>query len=177
MSDDLFNGNISIEEALAKLRVRLLNLTSRNRLLNFKHSPGKSLQFLPCSPHHIYQRLLIAQNGQVPILPVPEPGRGDWVTIGERLARPDAKEHARNLGLLTTSDATNTATHHDLQTLYYQDALESRCRKLARESESAIAESGKGNQESLQSALDPLSERYSPDTSMEGLDDSERRCI
>ncbi len=39
--DQLFSGNISIQEALRLLRLRLLDLTARNRLLNFKHSPGK----------------------------------------------------------------------------------------------------------------------------------------
>jgi hypothetical protein len=33
-------------EALQKLRLRLLDLTGRNRLINFKHTAGKSLQFV-----------------------------------------------------------------------------------------------------------------------------------
>jgi hypothetical protein len=49
-ADELFAGRLPIQEALAKLRLRLLDLTSRNRLLNFKHSPGKSLQFVHSVP-------------------------------------------------------------------------------------------------------------------------------
>ena len=39
-ADDLFTGRVPILKALEQLRLRLLDLTRRNRLLNFKHSPG-----------------------------------------------------------------------------------------------------------------------------------------
>ncbi len=39
--DDLFNGRLPILDALNKLRLRLLDLTRRNRLLNYKHSQGE----------------------------------------------------------------------------------------------------------------------------------------
>ena len=39
----LFSGKVPIEVALNELRLRLLDMTGRNRLINFKHSPGKSL--------------------------------------------------------------------------------------------------------------------------------------
>jgi hypothetical protein len=45
-TDDLFTGRVPILEALKKLRLRLLDLTRHNRLLNFKHSPGKCIQFV-----------------------------------------------------------------------------------------------------------------------------------
>lgn len=36
----------TLSNALAQLRLKLLDLTGRNRLINFKHTPGKSLQFV-----------------------------------------------------------------------------------------------------------------------------------
>ncbi len=44
--DDLFGGRLSLEQALQKLRTRLLDLSSRNRLLNYKHPKGRSIQFV-----------------------------------------------------------------------------------------------------------------------------------
>jgi len=38
-----------IKAALNELRLRLLDLTGRNRLVNFRHSAGKSLQFVHTS--------------------------------------------------------------------------------------------------------------------------------
>ena len=45
----LFGGSVSIKVGLNQLRLRLLDLTGRNRLINFKHTPGKSLQFIHSS--------------------------------------------------------------------------------------------------------------------------------
>ena len=44
-----FAGKLPIAVALNELRLRLLDLTGRNRLINFKHTAGKSLQFVHSS--------------------------------------------------------------------------------------------------------------------------------
>jgi len=44
--DELFGGGLPIAQALQKLRLRLLDLTARNRLLNFKPTASKTLQFV-----------------------------------------------------------------------------------------------------------------------------------
>ena len=36
----------ALTSALEQLRLKLLDLTGRNRLINFKHTAGKSLQFI-----------------------------------------------------------------------------------------------------------------------------------
>ena len=51
-----------LSSALEQLRLKLLDLTGRNRLINFKHTPGKSLQFVECSPVDIYQKLVESNN-------------------------------------------------------------------------------------------------------------------
>ena len=39
-----------LTSALEQLRLKLLDLTGRNRLINFKHTAGKSLQFVEGHP-------------------------------------------------------------------------------------------------------------------------------
>src|SRR5438552_9768372 len=89
VTDELFAGRLPIKEALAKLRLRLLDLTSRNRLLNFKHSPGKSLQLVDSSTDKVFAKLLTNQGATVAVKPVPEPERDRWVRVNGRLSRPD----------------------------------------------------------------------------------------
>lgn len=45
LAGELFSGKLGVEEALTKLRTRLLDLTMRNRLLNYRHPKGRSFQF------------------------------------------------------------------------------------------------------------------------------------
>jgi Protein of unknown function (DUF4011) len=44
--DELFSGKFSVAEALEKVRNRLLDLSMRNRLLNYEHPKARSLQFI-----------------------------------------------------------------------------------------------------------------------------------
>lgn len=85
----LFGGRLPIEAALNELRLRLLDLTGRNRLINFKHTAGKSLQFVHTSLDATFRRLLSDQSSRVGITPLPEPDRAAWVMRGGRLARPE----------------------------------------------------------------------------------------
>ena len=80
----LFGGRLPIEAALNELRLRLLDLTGRNRLINFKHTAGKSLQFVHTSLDATFRRLLADQSSRVGITPLPEPDRAAWVTRGGR---------------------------------------------------------------------------------------------
>ena len=76
--NNLFNGSIPIPAALQKLRMRLLDLTGRNRLVNFKRSAGKSLQFVQTSIAATFQRITADQTSRVSIAPVPAPDRKDY---------------------------------------------------------------------------------------------------
>src|ERR1700730_8361916 len=81
-------GHDSLLAALEQLRFRLLDLTGRNRLLNFRHSTGRSLQFVEGQPAAIYEKLVEAANrASVNILGLPEPGRRDWIDRNGRLSR------------------------------------------------------------------------------------------
>lgn len=147
----LFSGKVPIEVALEQLRLRLLDLTGRNRLINFKHSPGKSLQFVHSTIDGVFTRLT-EQNNRVAITPLPEPDRSEWVQKNGRLARPDPKEWAGRLGMSTgyALDDVKTGarqpaypvTGADLRTLYFAEDLGKHCRKLEREAKLAIEETG-----------------------------------
>lgn len=41
---EIFSGGITVAEAIERLRTRLLDLSSRNRLLNYRHPKGRSVQ-------------------------------------------------------------------------------------------------------------------------------------
>ena len=144
VADDLFAGRLPIQEALAKLRLRLLDLTSRNRLLNFKHSPGKSLQFVHSVPDKVFSKLLSNQGATISLNPVPEPDREFWIRTNGRLSRPEVKDHAKHCDISTSYDlAPNDGWEGGaVRALYYPDELARHCRKLAREARSAIEETG-----------------------------------
>lgn len=133
-----------IRDALGRMRLKLLDLTSRNRLLNFKHSPGKSLQFVSSSLDVVFRRLNGNASVLVPVNPVPEPQRHLWVrTTDGRLLRPAAKEHAKSLDIDTSYELSDDqGADHGVRALYYADELARHCRKLGREAKSAIEETG-----------------------------------
>lgn len=147
----LFSGKVPIEVALEELRLRLLDMTGRNRLVNFKHSPGKSLQFVHSTIDGAFKRLS-EQNNRVAITPLPEPAKSDWVQKNGRLARPEPKDWAGRLGISTGYQLETKAAKgpqdpyavnpSDLRTLYYAEDLGKHCRKLEREAKLAIEETG-----------------------------------
>ncbi|HZW13217.1 MAG TPA: DUF4011 domain-containing protein [Noviherbaspirillum sp.] len=147
----LFGGDVPMREALYRLRLRLLDLTARNRLLNFKHSPGKALQFIQSDPDAVFHRLIESPtSSKVSIVAVPEPERRAWVMRNGRLTKPDAREYASSLGLSTSYELPrhneriprNVASGSQLWTLYYSEELGKHCRKIEREAKLAIEETG-----------------------------------
>ncbi|OJV39988.1 MAG: hypothetical protein BGO25_09330 [Acidobacteriales bacterium 59-55] len=128
------------------MRVKLLDLTGRNRLINFKHTPGRSLQFVEGQPTDVYQRLVEANNNlTISILGLPEPSERDWIEQNGRLQRPDLKEWAKAQGIPTSFEMPVTGGARGgahLRALMYPDDLAKHCRKIEREAASAIEETG-----------------------------------
>ncbi|MFM0148636.1 DUF4011 domain-containing protein [Paraburkholderia sp. RL18-085-BIA-A] len=148
---NLFSGSVPIKDALNQLRLRLLDLTSRNRLLNFKPTAGKSLQFVQCSPEVVYNRLIDTPNvAAVTFTSVPEPERGAWVMKAGRLTRPDARDYAVSVGISTSYELAQgntrlpatTASGAQMRALFYAEDLALHCRKIEREAKLAIEETG-----------------------------------
>src|SRR5580704_4738627 len=98
-------GYDSLLAALEQLRLRLLDLTGRNRLLNFRHSTGRSLQFVEGGPAAIYEKLVEGNTrATLSISGLPEPLRRDWVERNGRLFRPEPLAWASQQGIATTYD-------------------------------------------------------------------------
>lgn len=132
--------------ALEQLRLKLLDLTGRNRLINFKHTAGKSLQFVEGHPAAIYQKLVEANNkANISVLGLPEPARRDWVDRNGRLQRPEPREWAKSVGVSTGYDisgAGEDSEESNVRALMYPDDLAKHCRKIEREATLAIEETG-----------------------------------
>ena len=135
-----------LNSALEQLRLKLLDLTGRNRLINFKHTAGKSLQFVEGHPAAIYQKLVEAANkANISILGLPEPSRRDWVERSGRVQRPDPREWAMSSGISTSYEISTTEENSEesnVRALMYPDDLAKHCRKIEREATLAIEETG-----------------------------------
>ena len=133
-------------ESLEQLRLKLLDLTGRNRLLNFKHAPGRSLRFVQGDPSALYRALLeTAPATDIKVVGLPEPKRHNWVLRNGRLQRPDPGEWARGCGIPTTFDIPKDRREDvpaEVQALMYAEDLAKHCRKLDREARLAIEETG-----------------------------------
>jgi len=146
----LFAGALPIKVALEQLRLRLLDLTGRNRQINFKHTAGKSLQFVHTSIDATFRRLTADTAKKVNITALPEPDRGDWLLRNGRLTRPEPKDHAARINIdpsyelmrLGGRTLTAAASGSQARTLFYAEDLGKHCRKLEREAKFAIEETG-----------------------------------
>ena len=135
-------------EALEVLRSTLLDLTGRNRLLNFKHTPAKSIQFVHSDIDATFNAL-VANSTRVPLLALPEPPESEHVELAGRIRRPDNGKFAESRGISGSYDLDMPSAAADptpqtarLQTLLYADQLGSHGRKLDREARLAIEETG-----------------------------------
>tara|TARA_R110001583_G_scaffold191912_1_gene357802 strand:+ start:20771 stop:26248 length:5478 start_codon:yes stop_codon:yes gene_type:complete len=150
----------SAHQALENLRMRLLDLTSRNRLINFKHSKSASLRVIDELPNQLVETLLAEQ--EMRFVAIPEPTEKELIEAGYlrieeetgeivRLKNPaTAEEWAKRLGFETSyevpehddSDTSGKHTDTAIQTLLYPYEMEARLKGLLQSSESAIQEMG-----------------------------------
>ena len=142
--EDANDGTLSIPEVLRRLRHRLLDLTARNRLLNFKITAGKSLSVVPGRLDETFRRLTGDGLAGVQIVPVPDPIRDEWVVKHDRMVKPEAKEHATNLGLNIALEETvgQRSDPKIARVQYYNEDLAKHFRKIDREARSALEETG-----------------------------------
>lgn len=141
--DELFTGNLPLEQALQKLRTRLLDLSSRNRLLNYRHPKGRSVQFVDAPNLNLaYTRLVDGKS--LVIKYVPDPPTDSYAR-----KRPDVRSHAQSLGIdveaeFPSSAYGSSANKHTpkLQALYYPTDLDKLCRKVSGEARTVIEETG-----------------------------------
>lgn len=147
--------------ALENLRTRLLDLSIRNRLLNYRHGRTGNLRIVDELPDQLHELLLSEQ--ELRFLPVPEPTREQLVEAGylqinpktgqEEQSRkaPSAEEWACWLSIQTSYelpelyDSSATPQKHrdkSIQTLLFPYEMETRLRDLRAKAETAIEETG-----------------------------------
>lgn len=134
ISADFLTG--STETGLDRIRTRLLDLTNRNKLLNFRHSKSSSLRVVDAALDPVFGRLL--DNEKLSFLPVPEPD----IANGEEL--PAAVDYADELDWNTSFDLDNVEDQNKefLPVLHYHEQLDAVSRKIASAAKTAIEESG-----------------------------------
>ena len=137
-------------DSLEAIRKRLLDLTGRNSLLNFKHPKTSCIRIIDELPDQIYEELL---NGKKFIfIPVPEPTENELISFGYikndpitkvrvSFEYPTVEQWAKKLGLVTSYELLKKEDSN-LQTLLYAPELEARLRSIKGKAESAIEESG-----------------------------------
>jgi len=152
MSTDFPDGPVG--SGLQKLRSRLLDLTNRNRLLNFRPTAA-SLRIVDADIDATFTALI--DGDQLLFEPVPEPEGEPERELGletpllletpevaQEAAKPTAEEHARRLGWSTSYDleAGGSRPWRTLRVLHYSEKLDVLSRKIASAANTAIQESG-----------------------------------
>ncbi len=158
--DDLDEPSVDSPASLEKLRSRLLDLSARNRLLNFSHARSKRFaRIIDELPDHLFESLTADQAMR--FAPVPEPTERQLIEQGylkfdektgsvtEIRKPPAAETWAQFLGLETSYElpsgtATPSDKHADdaIQTLYYPSELEARLQNLHSQSRLSLDETG-----------------------------------
>ena len=137
ISADFLTGSTDV--GLDRIRTRLLDLTNRNKLLNFRHLPASSLRIVSAPIDAVFLRL--RDNEKLVFVPVPEPP-----TTNE-FDPPEAQDYAEQLGWYTSYDLQELEWDDDgalplLRVLHYPERLDTLSRKIASAARTAIEESG-----------------------------------
>ena len=172
LEETTFDGNSSLHEnrtnvtkefafdSLGAVRKKLIDLTNRNNLLNYRHPRASCIRIIDELPDQIVE--VLSEEKSFTFIPVSEPTESELIREGfiqvdpvthERkyLEYPTAEQWAKCRGFATSYDLPNKdyanngeSKHCDtkLQTLMYAPELESRCRSVRSKSETAIEESG-----------------------------------
>ena len=145
--------------ALKNLRNRLLDLTFRNKLINFKHNKS-CLRIIDELPDQLTETLL--SGSKMKFIPIPEPRRLELIDEGYididpitkkdviSKKRPTAKEWAKIKGFKTSyqvpdADAEDDSEKHqdkDIQTVMYPFEMEATLKKIHQLAKTSINETG-----------------------------------
>lgn len=158
--EDLEEPASDSPESLEKLRSRLLDLSARNRLLNFSHARSKRFaRIIDELPDQLFESLTSEQTMR--FAPVPEPTERQLIeqgylkydeqtgSVSELKKPPTAETWAQILGMETNYELPSASEdpcdkHADdaIQTLYYPSELESRLQILHTQSRLSLDETG-----------------------------------
>lgn len=138
------------------LRRRLLDLTRRNSLLNYRHPKLRSLRVVDKLPDQLFTEL--SAGSKFVLTPVPLPPKFQDADesirnlypehIGQRV-RPDSVTWAKHHGIRIDYELPKTASTEDgrhgdrkMQTLFYPEDLEAQLANISRVARTAMEESG-----------------------------------
>lgn len=131
---------------LAKIRSKLLDLTRRNRLLNYKESI-RSIRIVDELPNETF-KFLVSDEKNMELLPIHEKNEAQLKLIDLNSKRgnkssPEDSKIDTNVEL-PFSNGKTAQKHKDtrLQTIFSDQVLERRCKKIRQESRTAIEETG-----------------------------------
>jgi superfamily I DNA and/or RNA helicase/very-short-patch-repair endonuclease len=147
-------------DSLASVRIKLLDLSGKNALLNYKHPKGKAIRLIDRLPDQMLAALRSEQT--LTFISIPEPTEKQLIAAGyieidpntqiqKSKVHPNAEQWAKYLGLATSYDLPEPQTdelseeqhqNNKLQTLMYSQGLDASLHKLSREAEMAIEEVG-----------------------------------
>ncbi|MEZ8990202.1 DUF4011 domain-containing anti-phage protein Hhe [Vibrio breoganii] len=151
------NENFAFD-SLQSIRNRLLDLTGRNRLLNFKHGRSGFIRVIDEVPNQLAENIL--ENNKLTFLPIDEPLREELIEHGyieidedgqevKVKADPSAKDWAKVKGFntsyeLSSSTGSKDSKHNDtnIQSLLYPRELEAQLRNIRTKANTAIEETG-----------------------------------
>lgn len=151
------NQNFAFD-SLQSIRNRLLDLTGRNRLLNFKHGSSGFIRVIDEMPDQLAENIL--ESHKFTFIPIDEPLRSELIEHGYIViddkgqevkvkADPSAKEWAKVKGFNTSyelplSIKSKDSKHNDtnIQSLLYPRELEAQLRNIRTKANTAIEETG-----------------------------------
>ena len=151
------NENFAFD-SLQSIRNRLLDLTGRNRLLNFKHGRSGFIRVIDEMPDQLAENIL--ESHELTFIPIDEPLREELIEHGyiaiddtgqdvKVKADPSAKEWAKIKGFNTNyelplSIKSKDSKHNDtnIQSLLYPRELEAQLRNIRTKANTAIEETG-----------------------------------
>jgi superfamily I DNA and/or RNA helicase/very-short-patch-repair endonuclease len=151
------NKNFAFD-SLQAIRNRLLDLTGRNRLLNFKHGRSGFIRVIDEMPDQLVENIL--NDEEFTFIPINEPLYKELIEHGyikidtdgqeiELKPYPSAKEWAKIKGFntdyeLPLSEDSQDTKHNDtnIQTLLYPADLEAKLRAIRSKANTAIEETG-----------------------------------
>jgi len=162
----LTDGNVSTEkkgfafDSLEAVRKKLLDLSGRNSLLNYKHPKASCIRVIDELPDQVVE--VLRSDESLAFVSIPEPTHNELVEHGyieidhltgkETVKKhPIAEQWAKLLGLSVSYDLPENSSQevhkqnhndHDLQCLMYAPEMEARLRSLRNKGETALEDSG-----------------------------------
>jgi very-short-patch-repair endonuclease len=156
------HDDAQIAQVLERLRTKLLDLTTRNGMLSFKHPKASCLRVADELPGQMFEDLMAGKK--LEFSPVAEPSPIELAAYNAKLdngvvragsptvpKKPAADQWADHLGInvnydlaIETDSFERAERHKDkkIQTLLYYEGLDTRIRKLKADATTAIQESG-----------------------------------